>query len=408
MPHNPPQPIVQIACWQFDANARELSDGLRSRRLAPKAAAVLAMLAEADGQVVSRHELLDRVWPGAEVSDEVLTQSIAELRRAMGDVTARHIIATVHGSGYRLGVPVRADAVDGPLRAPGFDSGFDLDAYLDAREARRLCEQDGERALERAVALCATAVARAPRSVPVLSEFAVLAAMRRLYMDDGGQCLDAALNAAETATSLRPDLACGYVARGVVLAALGNRSGACAAFDRAIMRDPEDFQAHYHYARAQFAFGASVRAARLAECAARLRADDYRPLYLAAASWSGLGETQRMHAAATTGLARLHSQICRGGGDRARSALRLFLALSGQGASAHPAAGMSDTKRHGLLYYDVAAFAALGEVDDALDRLERLVDHGFRDWNWLRADPTLAPLRNSPRYRHLVLAVGSA
>ena len=51
------------------------NDGRRVH-VKPKAMAVLARLADAGGQVVTRNQLFEAVWPGAEVSDDVLTQCI--------------------------------------------------------------------------------------------------------------------------------------------------------------------------------------------------------------------------------------------------------------------------------------------------------------------------------------------
>ncbi len=401
--------VFRIDGWQFDVAARDLTDGVRTRRLTPKAAAVLSVLAEADGQVVTRAELLDRVWPEIDICEEALTHSVAEIRRAMGDGGARRVIETVHGTGYRVRRALRADPGDVPPQPLDGEEDFDLDAYLDCREARRMCERDGERALGRAVELCATAVARAPRCTPILSEFAALTAMRRLYTGDGHAGLEDALSGADRAVALRPDLACGHISRGVVLAALGRKAASCAAFNQAIMRDPQDFQAHYDYARALFAFGALAQAARLAEYAAVLRAHDFRPLFMAAASWSALGEAGRAGSAALAGLSRLRPQLLSGeAGSRAESALGLFLALTGRYDEAYRTIADHESKRDSMLYYGVAAYAALGEVDTALDRLERVVDHGFRHADWLRADPTLAPLRNSPRYKRLMAALDPA
>lgn len=71
--------------------------------LEPKSMAVLAYLIERRGEVVSRDELLDAVWPGVHVSDESLTAGIIKVRRALGD-DARHpsYVETIPKRGYRL------------------------------------------------------------------------------------------------------------------------------------------------------------------------------------------------------------------------------------------------------------------------------------------------------------------
>ncbi len=68
---------------------------------------VLMQLADHGGQVVSREELLDKVWPGVVVGDEALTQGVIKLRRALGDdPRSPSYIETIPKRGYRLIAPV--------------------------------------------------------------------------------------------------------------------------------------------------------------------------------------------------------------------------------------------------------------------------------------------------------------
>ena len=50
---------------------------------------VLVLLAAQPGVVVSRAELLDRVWSGAFVGDDAVSAAVIKLRRAFDD-SARH------------------------------------------------------------------------------------------------------------------------------------------------------------------------------------------------------------------------------------------------------------------------------------------------------------------------------
>ncbi len=86
-----------------DSAARHIDVGGRLTHLSPKAMAVLTVLCDAQGAVVTRDDLLASVWPDVHVGEEVLTQAIAELRRALGDKarTPRYI-ETIAKSGYRL------------------------------------------------------------------------------------------------------------------------------------------------------------------------------------------------------------------------------------------------------------------------------------------------------------------
>jgi len=71
-------------------------------KLTPKAAAVLCCLLRQPDVTLTRKALLDEVWPGTFSSDEVLTQVVAELRRALEDPAKDgRWIATVPKLGYR-------------------------------------------------------------------------------------------------------------------------------------------------------------------------------------------------------------------------------------------------------------------------------------------------------------------
>jgi TolB-like protein/DNA-binding winged helix-turn-helix (wHTH) protein len=77
--------------------------------------AVLDLLARAANSVVTRQEIFDSVWPGAAISDEALTQRVADLRKAFGD-SARHpkVIETIPKVGFRLIPPVKPLSEDPP------------------------------------------------------------------------------------------------------------------------------------------------------------------------------------------------------------------------------------------------------------------------------------------------------
>ncbi len=111
--------MFRLGEWTVDPALREIDNGSQKLRLSPKAMAVLLALEEADGSVVGRGDLLERVWPGVTVGEEVLTQAIAELRRSFGDrARAPNVIETVHKSGYRL--RLRSEPVpDGVEDTPG-------------------------------------------------------------------------------------------------------------------------------------------------------------------------------------------------------------------------------------------------------------------------------------------------
>lgn len=95
--------------FHFDARTGELSRGRSRAKLTPRAAAVLAALAECAEELVTKQELSDRVWGGRAVGDDALTSCIQELRHALGDDARRpRYIETEHRRGYRLMVAATA------------------------------------------------------------------------------------------------------------------------------------------------------------------------------------------------------------------------------------------------------------------------------------------------------------
>ena len=78
-------------------------------RLEPKAMSVLVLLMARAGEVVSRDEILSRVWEDRVVSDEVLTNAVSQLRRAFGDPAREpRYIQTIAKGGYRFIAPTKA------------------------------------------------------------------------------------------------------------------------------------------------------------------------------------------------------------------------------------------------------------------------------------------------------------
>src|SRR5690606_14301486 len=74
--------LLRVGRHEVDLDRRlvALAGTQDTRRLTLKAMQVLLALAEAGGRVVSREQLLGRVWPDTLPTDDVLTQAVAQLR----------------------------------------------------------------------------------------------------------------------------------------------------------------------------------------------------------------------------------------------------------------------------------------------------------------------------------------
>jgi DNA-binding winged helix-turn-helix (wHTH) protein/Flp pilus assembly protein TadD len=92
------------------ARYRVLRDGA-VLELTPKLLDLLLHMLDHAGALVTKEQLLDALWPDANVTDNALAQAMSELRDALGDEAGTpHYIKTVARRGYRFIAPV--DRVD--------------------------------------------------------------------------------------------------------------------------------------------------------------------------------------------------------------------------------------------------------------------------------------------------------
>src|SRR5262245_15855817 len=84
-PPVPPTTTIDFAPFQLDLRAGQLRRDGTPIPLRPKTFAVLRRLAERPGELLTKRELLDEVWKGVAVSEDVVRLSAGELRVALGD-----------------------------------------------------------------------------------------------------------------------------------------------------------------------------------------------------------------------------------------------------------------------------------------------------------------------------------
>jgi DNA-binding winged helix-turn-helix (wHTH) protein len=94
---------------------RLLADGVPVE-LGTRAFDLLLVLLEADGALVTKSELLSRVWPSVVVSEENLKVHVSALRKALG--ADRDLIHTEFGRGYRFIGILRSNATVHACRGP--------------------------------------------------------------------------------------------------------------------------------------------------------------------------------------------------------------------------------------------------------------------------------------------------
>jgi DNA-binding winged helix-turn-helix (wHTH) protein len=133
--------------WSFagrifdEANWALIVDGRRVQ-VESKPLEMLRELLLRAGSVVSKDELLDRIWPDVTVVEASLPTAVRKLRVALSDHRRkRSIIETVSGIGYRLAVPVEVEELTSTsfrptLRLVERNERDDAAAAMVAREPR--------------------------------------------------------------------------------------------------------------------------------------------------------------------------------------------------------------------------------------------------------------------------------
>jgi predicted ATPase/DNA-binding winged helix-turn-helix (wHTH) protein len=133
VPAQDQQLIYESAGWEVDLARRELrADGIPVA-IGGRAFEIIEALIEAAGEVVTKDELMGRVWHGAIVEENTLQVHISAVRKALG--ADRGMLKTASGRGYRLlgtwtarqsGTPksLLDRIAASPLPVPSFSSNF--------------------------------------------------------------------------------------------------------------------------------------------------------------------------------------------------------------------------------------------------------------------------------------------
>ena len=103
----------RFAHAEVDERSRELRVDGRKVAMEAKALEVLLCLLRRPDETLTKDELFAQVWPGRIVTEGTLSKAVMKLRAALSD-EGQNLVHTVHGFGYRMGVPVQCLASDAP------------------------------------------------------------------------------------------------------------------------------------------------------------------------------------------------------------------------------------------------------------------------------------------------------
>jgi DNA-binding winged helix-turn-helix (wHTH) protein len=95
---------IRLGSFELDLRRGLLLKRGQTVPIRARSFALLAFLARNANRVISRDEIFISVWKGVAVTDDALTQTVRELRLALGD-SAQEQIKTVTKRGYLLALP---------------------------------------------------------------------------------------------------------------------------------------------------------------------------------------------------------------------------------------------------------------------------------------------------------------
>lgn len=131
--------LYEFGPYRLDPVEQQLLREGESVPLTPKAFETLLALVERSRHVVSKEELMNRVWPDAYVEETNLAQNISTIRKALGErPDGGQYIETVPRRGYRFVVRARRVKLQptGPLSLPAAPAPRRTDDNADAHDGK--------------------------------------------------------------------------------------------------------------------------------------------------------------------------------------------------------------------------------------------------------------------------------
>lgn len=115
--------LYRFGRFELDTTRVELRSGGVPVAVEPQVFALLALLVENRHRLVSKDEIVEKVWDGRVVSDAAIASRVKSARQALADDgKAQHCIRTIHRQGFRFVAEVRAaqdkHIAEAPAEAP--------------------------------------------------------------------------------------------------------------------------------------------------------------------------------------------------------------------------------------------------------------------------------------------------
>ncbi len=249
--------MIRFGPFQVDPRTWTLSRNGVAIDLSPRLVEILGYLAARGGEIVTKEELLDRFWPGINITENTLARAIADIRKSIGDNAGSPVyLQTAARRGYRFVGEAPSGTFPQPMPAapplttsPAGDDPFQ--AWVKGRLA--LDSLDVSR-LPGAVAAFERAAIELPAYAPAHAGLANAYLMQFERTRSGAipdrALLTRAIAAARRACAIDPSLGEAWATLGYLLTASGAGEEGQAAARRATALEPDNWRHQYRLAHA--------------------------------------------------------------------------------------------------------------------------------------------------------------
>ncbi|MGK2961820.1 MAG: protein kinase domain-containing protein [Gemmatimonadaceae bacterium] len=298
---------------------------------------------------------------------------------------------------------------EGEKKAIERDRSVNVEAYEYYLRGRQFIHQWSRNGLEYARQMFRRAIEIDPDYALAYAGLADSCSLLYMNCDAREQNLVQGNAASKRALELGPDLAEAHLASGLVHSLSMRFTEAQREFDFAMKLDPKLFEAVYHYGRAKFAQGEYAEGAKLFERACQMRPEDFQAPNFLAQCYNGMGLVEEGRAERRKTLRLIHERLQLNPDDARACQLGAAVAANlGDREVATDLArrALSINPDDPLLLYNISCmYALLGNPNEALSCLEKAVDKGYGQKDWVAHDSDLDSLRELPRFKTIVAAM---
>jgi tetratricopeptide (TPR) repeat protein len=295
---------------------------------------------------------------------------------------------------------------EGEKKAIERDRAVNVQAYEYYLRGRQFIHQWSRSGLEYARQMFRRAIEIDPEYALAYAGLADSCSLLYMNCDAREQNLTQGNVASRRALELGPDLAEAHLSSGLVHSLSMRFTEAEREFEFAMKLDPKLFEAVYHYGRARVAQGEFAEGAKLFERACGLRPDDFQAVFFLGQCLQGMGKKEASQEMYRKSIRLIDERLELNPDDARACQIGAGAAANiGEGAKAldYAQRALKINPDDPLLLYNMACmYAQLGNPDESLNALEKAVDKGYGQKDWVAHDSDLDSLREMPRFKRIV------